>query len=90
MIYKFENDATCRKAFDEFRAIEEKVRNIAAHNLVAITDDWIRSKCGCTAKQIIKKLKSLSAISGIKVTQEDWDSYLSMNTVIKDKLLLED
>lgn len=90
MIYKFENDAACRKAFDEFRAIEEKVRNIAAHNLVAITDDWIKSKCGCTAKQIIKKLKSLSAISGIKVTQEGWDSYLSMNRVIKDKLLLED
>lgn len=89
MIYKFENDATCRKAFDEFRAIEEKVRNIAAHNLVAITDDWIRSKCGYTAKQIIKKLKSLSVISGIKVTQEGWNSYLYMNKVIKDKLLLE-
>ena len=73
-----------------FVLLKRKVRNIAAHNLVAITDDWIRSKCGCTAKQIIKKLKSLSAISGIKVTQEDWDSYLSMNTVIKDKLLLED
>ena len=84
------NNEISGNAFKEFRDIEEKVRNIAAHNLVAITDDWIKLNSGHTTKQIIKKLKALVAISGIEVTQEGWDSYLSMNKVIKEKLLLED
>ena len=89
MICSFDNNAACKKAFDEFRAIEETVRNIAAHNLVSITDDWIKSKCGCSAKQIVKKLKSLAVISGIKITNESWESYTAMNTVIKKTFLLE-
>ncbi len=90
VIYRMSNNEISGNAFKEFRDIEEKVRNIAAHNLVAITDDWIKLNSGHTTKQIIKKLKALVAISGIEVTQEGWDSYLSMNKVIKDKLLLED
>lgn len=89
MICKFDTDPACKKAFDEFRGIEEAVRNIAAHNLVSITDDWIKSKCGCNINQIVKKLKSLVVISGIKVTSDSWDSYAAMNTLIKEAFLLE-
>lgn len=39
--------------------------------------------------QIVKKLKSLVAISGIKVTSDSWDSYVAMNTLIKEAFLLE-
>ena len=89
MIYKFDTDVACKKAFDEFRAIEETVRNIAAHNLVSITDDWIKSKCGCSASQIVKKLRSLAVKSGIKINKDGWDSYSIMNVLIKEAFLLE-
>ena len=89
MIYKFEADAECRKAFDEFRAIEESVRNIAAHNLVAITSDWVKTKCGCEPMQIVKRLRALAVKSGVRISKDGWNSYNLMNETIKKSLLLE-
>ncbi len=89
IIYKLDSNEVSGRAFKEFRDIEAKVRNIAAHNLISVTDDWIKEQCGYSTKQIIKKLKSLVAISGIKVTADSWNSYTAMNATIKEVFLLE-
>lgn len=86
IIYKYEKSAECRKLFDEFRAIEENIRNIAAHNLVAITEDWISKKCGNKPDNIIKQLRTLVKVSGINISRDGWNSYKNMNELIKNKL----
>ena len=89
IIYKSDPNKVSGRAFKEFRDIERKVRNIAAHNLISVTDDWIQEKCGYNTKQIVEKLKSLVAISGIKFNADSWDSYAAMNALIKEAFLLE-
>ena len=75
-----------RKQCEEFRKIESAVRNIAAHNVCAVTDEWIKSKCGFDTGQIMKKLKQLTSPAGIKLRDEDWNSYDLMNLKIKEML----
>lgn len=70
------------KLFDSFREIEEKVRNVAAHNIVAVTENWIKSECGYTPDEIMKKLRTLAGKAEIKMDEDDWDSYRKMNDKI--------
>ena len=56
------------------------------HNVCAVTDEWIKSKCGFDTGQIMKKLKQLTSPAGIKLRDEDWNSYDLMNLKIKEML----
>ena len=71
---------------EKLREIEEKIRNIAAHEIVSITDDIIRKKTGCNSDDIMERIKKCFAYTGINIKKEYWNSYRDMNEKIIRKL----
>lgn len=68
------------------RAVESDVRNVAAHEIVSVTDDWIFRKTKMHAEDIMKLLKRLVICAGVKAKNEYWNSYSDMNRVIAENL----
>lgn len=68
--------------------VEERVRNIAAHEIVSVTDEWIRERTkrknetGKSADEIFSILKYLLRESGVNVGKDDWQSYDGINESI--------
>lgn len=71
----------------EIRTVETKVRNLAAHEIVSITDDWIYKRCEHSSSKILKKIKKLTEFSGINIKDSIWDSYDEMNDIIASYLI---
>lgn len=63
------------------RNIEERARNLAAHEIVAVTDKWIEQKTGSGALEILKMLKDFLAFC-TAVPRGAWESYEQMNEYI--------
>lgn len=69
--------------------VERVVRNIAAHEIVSVTDKWIKErtgkemKKGKTAQQILEIIKYLITKAGIDTKELYWNSYDKMNDTIK-------
>ena len=61
------------------RQVEEKIRNLAAHEIVSITDEVIKQKTKFTAKEIMRQVKIMFDHTGIGIKPEYWDSYEDMN-----------
>lgn len=61
---------------------EQKVRNVAAHEIVSVTDEWFQKETGKTAGEILSDIKYLVEKAGICVKKEDWKSYEKMNEKI--------
>lgn len=85
--------ASNKKLCDKVRAlrtIEEKVRNMAAHELVSLSDEEIKRRTqgrspedkGYGAEDIMKLLKDVFPFAGISVPREGWCSYPDMNKEI--------
>ena len=66
--------------------VESKLRNIAAHEIESVTDDWIYKQTKLHAEDIMKLLKRLVGYAGIKAQAEYWNSYTDMNRVITKEL----
>ena len=66
--------------------IESKLRNIAAHEIESITDDWIYRQTKMHAEDIMKLLKRLVIYAGVKAKNDFWNSYADMNRVIAENL----
>jgi hypothetical protein len=67
----------------EISKTESAVRNIAAHEIVSVTDEWFRRKAGKSADDIFANLRFLMVRAGINATEEQWNSYDKMNDEIK-------
>lgn len=59
---------------------------MAAHNLIAITDESVKKGCGRDPEQILELLHELVKSSGIKMREEQWHSYDNMNNKIRQTL----
>lgn len=70
----------------DLRDAEQIVRNLAAHETVSVTDEWIEKKTGFNSEQLINKLKYLAQMSGVNITKDLWNSYDLMNKLIIDIL----
>lgn len=70
----------------DIRHVEEKIRNIAAHEIVSITEEVIKSRTGFTSKKIMDMIKELFTYTGITVCKEYWNSYDEMNKKILQKI----
>lgn len=71
----------------KMRDVESKVRNVAAHEIVSVTNDWIKNRTEMTGEDIMKLLKRLVARAGIRAKAEYWNSYNDMNFAISAELL---
>lgn len=83
--YYMPEESLTNKA-EELRTIESKARNIVAHEIVPITDNWIQKRVGYTSQLIMNLLKSftIQGCNGIKT--EIWNSYDEMNEIIIEML----
>ncbi len=86
LIWHFSKDRQTAELVKDLRNVESKVRNIAAHQIVCITDDVIRQKTGFIGEQIMKKIRKAFMCAGLPVKTDDWNSYDIMNQVIKQSM----
>ena len=62
------------------------VRNLAAHQIISVTDETIRQRTGFTTTQIMDMIKRLFSYTGISVKKDYWDSYDQMNDLIIERM----
>lgn len=72
----------------DIRIIEDQVRNRVAHEIVGVSDRFIKSKVGYNSEEIMNIIKKLLfAIDG--GMKKYWDSYDKMNTFILERMETE-
>lgn len=86
ILYKKTDDMDLINILEKLQLVERDLRNITAHQMVSVTDDWIQKNSGMTSKEIMDSLKKLAIKSGIKIKNEDWNSYDEMNKMIEERL----
>ena len=82
LIQNLVKDQNVKTTVENLRSVESKLRNLAAHQIISITDLTIKSHTGYTGKQIMDMLKKAFAFAGIGIEKTCWDSYDEMNKVI--------
>lgn len=82
IINELSTDADLKKLVQDLRKVEENIRNLAAHEIISVTDDTIKKKTGFTSKAIMDKIKRCFQYSGITIKKEYWNSYDDMNIII--------
>lgn len=70
----------------EISNVAGAVRNMAAHEIVSVTNDWFKDNTKKTAQDIMNILQYLVKKAGIVTDQEAWDAYDQMNDAIMLKL----
>lgn len=86
LIEAYSNDGTLIGLVKRLRDVEENVRNLAAHEIMAITDKRIKNLTGSTSLEIMNDIKTIFAYTGINVKKEYWDSYNEMNSLIVKRM----
>ena len=67
------------------RNAEGKVRNPAAHTIIAVDDDFIKRRIGISSYELYDTMKKLAVRAGI-VRSDIWDSYDRMNEMILEQI----
>ncbi len=67
------------KCVKDLRKVEESVRNMASHNMVSVTDNWICQKTGQTSREIVEKIREAFTYTSYDIDPVLWDSYKKMN-----------
>lgn len=86
IIDEMSSDAEIKEMTSEIRKVEKSVRNISAHNLVSITEKWVKKYSGYEPMEIYFMLKKYVKKLGWAIKKEDWKSYDTMNTMIIGKI----
>lgn len=68
------------------REVEKNIRNTAAHEIIAITDDDIKKRTALTGIEIMNAVKELFCYVGLALDDADWNSYDRMNNEIIKKI----
>lgn len=82
LVQAYVKNPDIKKLVEDLRAVESNVRNIAAHQIVSITDKQIKSKTGFTGEQIMKKIRTAFSCAGFNVKAGYWEDYDRMNEII--------
>ena len=83
IIYIMSNDADVKIAASNIRSVEVKIRNSAAHTIVSIKDEDIRSVSGFTSKEIFDMIKKIFTASGYTFRENAYDR---MNEIILSEM----
>ena len=73
------NDERIKKLCRKLRSIEQTARNIAAHEIVSISDQWIKQKTNCLSADILDMFRRLIIYAGININNNFFGSYDRMN-----------
>lgn len=59
--------------------VEREVRNLAAHNMVSVSDRWIKKQTGFTSGEIVDLIKEAFTYTSYNIEAALWNSYDAMN-----------
>lgn len=79
-------ESSVKEKVSTLRKIEEDVRNIAAHDIVSVSAEWMKKQTNKTPEEILSLIQGLCMLGGIGTKKEQWDSYDSMNQEIIHQL----
>ncbi len=71
-----------KKLVHELRNVESSLRNMAAHQIISVTEDTIKKYTGFTGTQIMDRIRKAFSYAGFKIKDEHWNSYDDMNEII--------
>lgn len=74
------------KLVKDLREIEGKMRNLAAHTMVCVTDEIVKKRTGYNCEQIMDKIKKAFEYTTANINADDWNSYDVMNDEIISKM----
>lgn len=86
LIENLSKNRTINEQIKSITDVEKNVRNVAAHEIVSVTDEWFKKNTGKTAVEIMKLIKNLFESAGIKIDNNAWNSYDDMNRMIEEAL----
>lgn len=96
LIMGLSEDRDLKRFVRDLREVEMAVRNTAAHEVVSVTEKWVKEKTkkteyeslknGLTPEQIFKIMKKLCYYAGLPSGENVWKSYSEMNRRIKESL----
>lgn len=86
LIQNLSTDEILKTKINQLVDVEQKVRNVAAHEIVSVTPEWIKQKTGVSAQEIMGIIRFLCVQAGIGAKKEDWSSYEQMNQKILEEL----
>lgn len=86
LIQTLGKDLKAKEVVNGLRSVESNLRNLAAHQIISVTDITVKKQTGYTGNQIMEMLKKAFALSEIGIKKEDWDSYDTMNQVILQQM----
>jgi CRISPR type III-A/MTUBE-associated protein Csm6 len=75
-------DVTIVDLAEDIREVEYRIRNVAAHQIVCIDEDFISSSIDMKPIEVINKLKRLFQYACQSVSNDHWNSYDRMNDFI--------
>ena len=76
------SDDLLKQRARELVAVEQNTRNIAAHNIVSVTEDWVKEQTGKSVSEIMWIIKYICSRVKINTREENWNSYDIMNNHI--------
>lgn len=85
IIEAMSNDESLKKRVKDIRNAEQNCRHMAAHEIVSVTEEWIKERCGLTPSDILAELNGIAEYIGVK-RSEITGSYEKMNELIKESL----
>lgn len=74
------------KVVMDLRTVEENIRNMAAHQIVSVTEKTISNKTGFSGQEIMNLIKEAFSYTGIVIPKNGWESYDTMNQMIIDRM----
>lgn len=88
IIYYKTEDEALKKKIDQLSKVESRIRNLAAHQIISITDILIEEIAGIRSEGIWDIIRWL--LERCKISKKGrlslWDSYQEMNRYLADKL----
>lgn len=82
------NDPNLREIVNDLRNVEDRVRNLAAHQIISVNDDMIHEHTGYDSRAIMNIIISAFDYTGYNIKRDKWNSYDEMNAVIKSKMMI--
>ncbi len=86
IISHLSNDEQLINKCSVLRKAEKTTRNLAAHEIVTVDDEWIKACTNLSAAELIKSLRALIDYTDIRVGRDFFSSYDKMNEYIIDFL----
>ena len=75
-----------RDLVKKLRSVESNLRNMAAHQIVSVTEETVQKQTGFSSSQIMDQIQKAFVYAGINIKKEYWNSYDDMNEIIKKEI----